>query len=385
MTIQVLHTADNHLDPPATMYGPRRYDRKMDFLRCFGAVVDYALKNRPDLVLISGDLFDHMRPRNPTRALTMKHFRSLHEKGIRVFLISGHHDTPKSMEEGSSPLSVYGNSKFVRYFEDTSEPSQDILKIDDHKVLVSGMSYNPLLSWGADPLENVKLDPSGDINILMLHYAIEGFESYGASLEPVVRPRSIPRAFQLLAAGHLHRYQKSKVGATDIIYPGSTERTRFLEEGEKKGFVWIELDKQGVTSQEFIETPARDLRTVEINLPKKGKINNLLKDELEKLRDPELVLRMRLIGSVDVKQLATYRRSDILSFAQDRFFSLIPDEKTLRIETGAAIEPLPRTTPLQEIRRYFQQQIEQADDEEKTGLHEALNLCEKRLQEAGAW
>ncbi len=385
MSIQVLHTADNHLDPPAVMYGPRRYDRKMDFLRCFEAVVNYAVKNRPDLLLISGDLFDHMRPRNPTRALAMKHFRTLYEKGIQVFLISGHHDTPKSMEEGSSPISVYGNSKYVRYFEDTYEPSQEILEIEGQKALVSGMSYNPLLSWGTDPLENVKLEPSGDINILMLHYSIEGFEGYSSSLEPVVRPRSIPKGFQLVAAGHLHQYQKSRIGATDIIYPGSTERTRFLEEGEKKGFVWIELDKKGVTSQEFIETPARELRTVEINLPKKGKINDFLKDELEKLRDPELILRMKLIGSVDVKQLASYRRSDILSFAQDKFFSLIPDEKTLRIETGAVIEPLPRTTPLQEVRRYFQEQIKKAKDEEKKMLNEALNLCEKRLQEAGAW
>ena len=385
MSIQVLHTADNHLDPPAVMYGPRRYDRKMDFLRCFEAVVNHAVKNRPDLLLISGDLFDHMRPRNPTRALAMKHFRTLYEKGIQVFLISGHHDTPKSMEGGSSPISVYGNSKYVRYFEDTQEPTQEILEINGQRVLVSGISYNPLLSWGTDPLEKVKLEPSGDINILMIHYPIEGFEGYSASLEPVVRPRSIPKGFQLVAAGHLHKYQKSRIEETSIIYPGSTERTRFLEEGEKKGFVWIELDKKGVTSQEFIETPARELRTVEINLPKKGKINDYLKKELEKLQDPELILRMKLIGNVDVKQLVTYRRPDILSFAQDKFFALIPDERTMRIETGEAIEPLPRTTPLQEVRRYFQEQMKQAENEEKTLLTEALNLSEKRLQEAGAW
>ena len=57
----------------------------------------------------------------------------------------------------------------------------------------------------------------------------------------------------------------------------------------------------------------------------------------------------------------------------------------MRIETGEAIEPLPRTTPLQEVRRYFQEQMKKAEDEEKKLLNEALNLCEKRLQEAGAW
>jgi DNA repair exonuclease SbcCD nuclease subunit len=173
VSIQVLLTADNHLDPPAVMFGPRRYERKMDFLRCFEAVVNYALDNHPDLFLIAGDLFDHMQPRNPTRAQAMNYFRTLYEKGIKVFLISGHHDTPKSMEQGSSPISVYSNSKYVTYFQDAYQPTQVPLNVKGQKVVISGISYNPTLTWGTDPLEKTQLKKSGDINIFMLHYPIE--------------------------------------------------------------------------------------------------------------------------------------------------------------------------------------------------------------------
>lgn len=386
MSIQVLLTADNHLDPPAVMFGPRRYERKMDFLKCFETVVNYALDNRPDLFLIAGDFFDHIQPRNPTRARAMDYFRTLHEKGIKVFLISGHHDTPKSMEQGSSPISIYNNSKYVTYFQDSYQPTQATLNLDGQKIIVSGISYDPTLTWNVDPLETIKLTKSGDINIFMLHYPIEGFKGCRPSLEPVVRPKSIPDGLQLVAAGHLHQHQKSQIKGTDVIYPGSTEHVRFLEAEEDKGFVWIDLDKKGVSSTEFIKTPARELRTVDINLPKKGNLTSFLKEELLKLEDPELALRIKLVGNVNVKQLTTYRRSDLLSFAQNKFFTLVPDEKEITIENVEKIEPLPRTTPLQEVRRYFNNRIKKAEKkEEEELLLDALKLCERRLEEAGAW
>lgn len=385
MSIQVVLTSDNHLDPAAVMYGARRYERKQDFVRCFDTVIEYALKNKPDLFLVAGDLFDQIQPRNPTRAQAMQQFRALHEKGIRVFLISGHHDTPKSMEQGSSPLSVYGNSGYATFFQDNDAPSQAILSINGKEINVAGVSYNPLLMWGADPLQGVKVQPSGDINIFMLHYPIEGFSGYGKT-EPLVRPSSLPRGFQLVAAGHLHRHQRRKIASTDVIYSGSTERVDFAEEDEEKGFAWIELDKTGVINEEFIKTPARELKTVEFKLPKEGSIDSLVKKELLKLQDPEIVLRFKLIGSVTVKQLSTYKRSDIVSFAQGKFFTVVPNEDELEIEAGRLVTPLPRTTPLEELRRYFKQQIEKTGgEEEKRVLVEALSLCEKRLQEEGAW
>ena len=384
MSVQVLLTADNHLDPPAVMYGPRRFERKMDFLRCFEATVKYALKNRPDLFLIAGDLFDHVQPRNPTRTRVMDCFRALYEKGIKVFLIGGHHDTPRSREQGSSPISIYGSSKYVTYFQDSSQPTSATIQVQGQSVMISGISYNPTIAWNSDPLQDIKITPSADINIFMLHYPIRGFKGYYGE-EPTVQPKSIPEGIQLVAAGHLHRHQKSVIRGVNVVYPGSTERVRFLEEGEEKGFVWIELDKKGMVSLDFIKTPTRELRTFEFRIPREGNINEILKEELLKLKNPELVLRVKFKGSVDVKQLSTYRRSEIQSFAHNKFFNLVFDESEMQIRKPEAIQPLPRTTPLKELRRYFQKQLEKADEEEKGLLLEALKMCEQRLQEAGAW
>ena len=158
-----------------------------------------------------------------------------------------------------------------------------------------------------------------------------------------------------------------------------------MEEDEEKGFVWIELDKKGMVSLDFIKTPARELQTFEFRIPREGNINDILKEELLKIQNPELVLRVKFKGSVDVKQLSTYRRSEIQSFAHNKFFNLVFDESEMQIRKPEAIQPLPRTTPLKELRRYFQKQLEKADEEEKGLLLEALKMCEQRLQEAGAW
>jgi len=383
--IQVLLTADNHLDPAVLQFGPKRMERKADYLRCFEIAVDYALMNKPDLFLVSGDLHDTVLPRNPPRAAMVGHFRELHEKGIRVFLIGGHHDTPRSLEHGSSPLSVYSNSGYATFFQDTIEPEKEIVDISGKRIFVSGVSYNPDLPSGIDPFEKLNQKPEGDINIFMFHYPIEGFRGY-FGYEPQVRATSIPTGFQLIAAGHLHQHQKMRIRDADVIYPGSTERKSFLEEGEEKGFVWLELDETGVLSDEFIRTPARRIETNDFNLPDKGNLTEILKGQLERFVDPELIFRVRLLGRIDSDLLATYRRPALLSDFAGKFFYLWIDDRSMEVSTGGPIEALPRTTPLQELRRYYAVAMgEAATEDRKRQLDEAFKLSEKMLEEEGAW
>ena len=118
MTIQVLLTADNHLDPSAVQYGPKRFERKRDFQRCFETLVTFALENRPDLLLVGGDFYDGILPGNPTLAFVAEQFKRLYEKDVKILLVSGHHDTPRSIEQGVSPLAVHERSGHVYFFHE---------------------------------------------------------------------------------------------------------------------------------------------------------------------------------------------------------------------------------------------------------------------------
>ena len=382
--MQILLTADNHLDPPASSFGPRRFERRRDHLRCFEEAIDYAKENHPDFLLLAGDVFDTVRPGNFVRARIMEDLKTVHDLGVRILAVSGDHDTPKVAEEGSSPLSVYGNSGYVHFFQDPSEFSSRRYSIEGLNVCVGGLSRNPLLRSNEDPLAKAAVRFDGDMNILLTHYPVEGFVGYARD-DPIIRLASVPSNCQLVCVGHYHSYQTKELRHTTIIYPGSTERASFQEENEEKGFAWIELDREGVVSREHIKTSARLFKTIDTFFPEDPTPMDLLKQVLDESKNREAAVRLLLKGRVTIEQLSKYRRSELLLHGEGDFFHLTVDESELEIESPEPIQALPRTTPLEELRRHFAAAMESAAGEEKEILEEALRICQAKLEEAGAW
>ena len=384
MNVRAIITADNHLDPTAYNFGPDRWRRKDDFLKCFEEMVDYAKREKPDLMLMGGDLFDIMRPGNRMRAAAMKDFRALHEAGVKVFAVSGHHDTPRSTEEGTSPLAVYGNSGFIHYFANPTSPETVTLDYRGFLVTVTGVGHNPLHELGNDPMDSVPKDLKGDFNIVIAHAPVQGFAGWTGD-EPIIRPSSIPSQVNLLAVGHFHNHQEKRSGRTEIIYPGSTERVDAgEEEDDKKGFVWVEFSKDGSISDDFIPTSARNYNTIRVQFPNIPKPLEPLKAEVAKSFDPQVILRVKLTGRVDPVNLSGYRRADLISYAQGRVFHCFVDEE-LDSESPDEMVPGLRTTPLAELDAYFQRKLQEASEEQKGTLREALQVSRSKLQEAGAW
>lgn len=384
MTIQVLLTGDNHLDPPAVLFGQKRFERRADHLRCFEEMINYARENRPDLLLLAGDVFDTMRPGNSIRARLMEDMKTLHDSGVQIVAVSGDHDTPKSVDEGSSPLAVYGNSGYAHFFQDPTRCLRKKLHLDGLDVNICGLSRNPLIEPGDDPLTISPPVADGDVNILLTHYPVEGFVGYARN-DPIIRLSSIPGNCQLVGVGHFHEYQTKELAETTIVYPGSTERASFQEENEEKGFAWIELGKEGVIGREHIRTSARPFKTINTIFPETGEPIERFKHILDEVVDQSAVVRMRLNGRVMAERLTAYRRSELLLYGQDKFFHLTIDESELELEFPEQLIALPRTTPLEELRRYFSEASLNASTEDRVLLDEALRLCQAKLEAAGAW
>ena len=383
MKVRAIITADTHLDPIAANFGPERFERKGDHLKCFEELVDYAKKERPELLLIGGDLFDVRNPNNFARAAVMRDFRSLHDAGVRIFIVGGHHDTPRSTLEGTSPLAVYGNSGFAHFFADPTNPKSVVLDYQGFKVSVTGVGHNPLHELGNDPVDAVPRKLEGDFNIVIAHAPVQGFTGWTGD-EPIIKPSSIPESVNLLAVGHFHNHQEKRAGKTLIVYPGSTERVDFAEEEDEKGFVWAEFSKDGSVSSSFVKTSARKYKTVSIPFPDVPRPLDPLKKELEKTFDPGIVLRVVIVGRVNPANAAGYRRSELQLFAQGKVFHCFVEEK-FDFETPEAITVGPRTTPRKEFEAYFERRIAAAKEEERAFLREAMQLGAAKLDEAGVW
>jgi len=388
MVVKILHTADNHLDPRARLYRHRISERRRDFWKAFERVLEYAEKRRPDVFLIAGDLYDRVNPRNPPRAQLIKRFRYLHSLGINIFVIGGHHDTPRSVEEGASPLEELAASGYVTYFKSLSRADAEILKVGDLEVCVSGLTYNFTLDPKRDPLEGVSVPLRGDVNVLMLHYTIEGFTPTYAVEEPVVRIHSIPRGLHYVAAGHIHSHQERKVEDVVIAYPGSTERTSFFEErDEKKGFLWVEVDEEGVQRIDFIEVPTRPMKTVSYVLTSstKNPVREVVNYAL-KYADRELILRLRIRGRIPLEVLSKYCREDILRELFDYFFAVMVDDRELEYMPVEAPPSMEKLSPLEAFSNYMDSLIR---SEENANRKEVLELAKeigiKAIEEEGGW
>lgn len=103
--MRLAHLADPHL-------GFRQFhrqnsaginQREADVALAFRAAVEGVIAERPDAVVVAGDLFHAVRPTNAAIVFAFRQFQRLREAlpAAPVILIAGNHDTPRSSETGS--------------------------------------------------------------------------------------------------------------------------------------------------------------------------------------------------------------------------------------------------------------------------------------------
>ena len=90
--ITFIHTADLHLGRPFDSLGGRMPERREDLRAAFGRMVKRAEKEKVDLFLVAGDLFDSPCPPPADREAARAGFLRLREAGVRAFAIPGNHD-----------------------------------------------------------------------------------------------------------------------------------------------------------------------------------------------------------------------------------------------------------------------------------------------------
>ncbi len=94
--IKFIHTADIHLDSP--LRGLEYYEgAPVDSIRgatrqAFKNLVELAISEKVDFVLIAGDLYDGDWKDYNTGLFFASQMTNLREAGIRVFIVSGNHD-----------------------------------------------------------------------------------------------------------------------------------------------------------------------------------------------------------------------------------------------------------------------------------------------------
>jgi hypothetical protein len=88
-SLKILHTADIHLDSDSYGNAEQRQAHCALYRRCLQAIVDRAIAEAVDVVLIAGDLFDHNRALDETVLFVQEQLQRLQQP---VVILPGNHD-----------------------------------------------------------------------------------------------------------------------------------------------------------------------------------------------------------------------------------------------------------------------------------------------------
>ena len=250
-----MHLSDSHL-------GYRQYGLKQrleDWSRVTKEIVDYAIEQKVDFVLHSGDLFHSNLVDHTTLIHAIKILNPLREVTIPFFVIDGNHDRRKGSQSDTAN-DVLQYLGLVCYLgPDGDDLSGAIRKIGDTYVI--GLGYNGI--YLRSKLENFFHQMPNAPNIILLHAAVEHHVSEGqpdislSELE-VLRPKTA-----YLALGHAHNKFHSK----DWIFnPGSPEYYRFADQDYKRIFYDVVLEDGATEASEVEVRSARRMYSLNVEL-----------------------------------------------------------------------------------------------------------------------
>lgn len=239
--MKLLHAADLHLDSP--MRGLVAYEEApVNELRlatrvALGNLVDAAVDDAVDAVLLAGDIFDGDWPHYGTGVHFVAEMGRLREAGIPVVLVTGNHDAESKLTKS---LRLPSNVRVL----DTRKP--ETVMFEELGLAVHGQGYaTPAI---LDDLSAGYPPPIPDlINVGLLHTSADGRPGH-ERYAPCNVGTLVAHGYSYWALGHVH--QREVLHADPgIVFPGNLQG-RGLRETGPKGATLIEIGHDGTVTFE---------------------------------------------------------------------------------------------------------------------------------------
>ncbi len=298
--MRILHCSDLHIG--VENYGRIDPDtglstRLGDFLASLDEVVEHALTESVDLVLLAGDVYKGRDPSQTHQREFAKRLTRLATAGIPSFILVGNHDLPNAVSRANAveifPTlqvpNVYVGDSLQTYTIPTPAGPLQILAVPwprRGRVLSRedsrGLSIEEIRKEIEDRMtaaieERARhLDPEVPA-ILTGHVTINGAtvgteRSMMLGQDHVLLASAVHRPqLDYVALGHIHKHQVLRQESPMVVYSGSLQRVDFSEEDDHKGFCVVDLDPsapqgQRLTNFQFQPVQARPFATIDVKL-----------------------------------------------------------------------------------------------------------------------
>lgn len=299
---------DTHVGFDLPRRAPRVEKRRRgkDFLLNYCLALQPALRGEVDAVIHAGDVFN--RSRNPPWLLELgiEPLRRVAASGVPVFVVPGNH------ERGHVEVPLLCRHPELRVF---SQPDAFLVEKDDLRVAIGGFPFVREVRgrFGAIVQSTGVLGLSADARLVAMHEAFEGAVVGAGDARrteftfrrggDVIAADEIPEGLDCVVSGHIHRAQVLEVGldgaplAAPVIYPGSVERTSFVERWETKGYRILEFDREGLVGARFYPLPSRPMEVIDLETEglDATQARRMLRFALSRLPQ-DAVVRVRVLG-----------------------------------------------------------------------------------------
>ena len=268
--MKLFHISDLHI-------GLRLYETPIadDQRYILNQILDLCVKEKPDGVIIAGDIYDRAVPSAEAVAIFDEFLTGLKNLGIYVFAIYGNHDSAERIAYGARIMAenriflspVYdGHIEPVILNDEYGEVRFYLLPFI--KPAVARQFFNAEINSYDDAVRTAVSEMNIDAskrNIIVAHQFVTGAQT-AMSEEHIVGgteniSADIFEEFDYAALGHIHRPQKIK---SDFIrYSGTPLKYSFSECGDTKAVQVIDLSEKGTLNLSQIPLiPLREMREI---------------------------------------------------------------------------------------------------------------------------
>ncbi|HEY8533262.1 MAG TPA: exonuclease SbcCD subunit D [Micromonospora sp.] len=344
--MKLLHTSDWHVGK--VLKGRSRLDEHVAVLN---QVVEIARAERPDLVIVAGDLYDSAAPHPDATKLVTRALSALRATGAAVVAIGGNHDNGRALDALRPWAEAAGITLRGAVRENPDEHVIEgvtaggerwrlvALPFLSHRYAVRAVEMYALSAAEATQTYadhvarlltrlTARFTEPDVINLITAHLTVVGGRTGGGEREAQVLTYAVPASVfptsaHYVALGHLHRAQ-TVIGPCPIRYSGSPLSVDFGEEDNQPSVTLVELAAtRAARVRDIPITAARPLRTVRGTL-----------EELAALPPSEAWLRV-------------YVREAPRAGLRERVQDLLPNALDVRIDPEMIPEsgPARRRTP----------------------------------------
>lgn len=378
--MRLLHLSDLHLGKRVnefSMIEDQRYILK--------EILTIINDEKPDAVLIAGDVYDRTVPSEDAMKLWDEFLISLAEKKVAVYAISGNHDSAIRFSDHGALVETTGihlspvyDGEVRRYTVTDGDVSANIYLLPFIKpAVVRSIFPEEEIADYTDAcrvaIEHMDVNPD-EINILVAHQFVTG--AARCESEEVVVGRldnvdaSVFDSFDYVALGHIHG--KQKIGRETLRYCGTPLKYSFSEKDHEKSITVIDVkSKDEIEISEIPLKPLHDMREI------RGTYDELMLKENYENTDTDDYIHAVLTDEEDVFDAIAKLRiiyKNIMKLTYD-------NKRTRSRQTITDVLDIEEKTPLEIFEEFYEKQNNQrmSDEQRKFMVDEIKSVWEEKI------